>query len=194
MPSDDPDLALVKAVQAGDKVAFDRLLEIHQERIFHFILRHISNEADALDLAQETFVRAYFNIGKFSPRGLFSTWLHQIALNLCRDLVRSKAWRNRQQTESLSLNPETSGKEGQKEVEDLSPGPAANTLREEKMEKLYRAINGLPLELKGPLMLTAVDGLSHAEAGERLGLTAKAVEVKSYRARKILLRQLSHLK
>jgi RNA polymerase sigma-70 factor (ECF subfamily) len=192
MPPEDPDGPLVRAVQAGDRGAFDRLLESHQERIFHFILRHVSNEADAVELAQETFVRAYLHIGKFHPKGLFSTWLHQIALNLCRDFVRSRAYRNRQRTDSLSWHPEESGGEGQRDVADPRSGPAEAALHKQELSLLARAIGRLPLELKGPLMLTAVDGLSHQEAGRILGLTAKAVEVKVYRARKALEKAMAH--
>lgn len=186
MATEDPDWALVRAVQAGDRGAFERLLESHQERIFHFILRHVSNEADAVELAQETFVRAYLHIGKFRPQGLFSTWLHQIALNLCRDFVRSRAYRNRQQTDSLSWHPEESGDDGQRDLADPRSGPVEAVVHRQELSLLRRAIERLPLELKSPLVLTAVEGLSHHEAGQILGLTAKAVEVKVYRARKAL--------
>ena len=67
MPREDPDLPLVRALQAGEDQAFDALIDRHQKGLFRSIFRHIPNEADALELTQETFVRAYFNIGKFQP-------------------------------------------------------------------------------------------------------------------------------
>ncbi|PTX91900.1 hypothetical protein DB346_23365 [Verrucomicrobia bacterium LW23] len=186
MPPEDPDLVLVEAAQKGDDGAFDALLKRHQERIYHFILRHVTNEADATDLAQETFVKAYFNISKFTPRGLFTTWLCQIALNLCRDLVKSKAWKNRQQTDSLFFESDSTNCDVRK---DIQSGPSSDPIRDEETQMLLQAIEELPIELKGPLMLTTIDGLSHAEAGIRLGISAKAVESKVYRARKLLLQK-----
>jgi len=182
MPTEEPDLELIRAAQAGDTKAFDGLMEKYRQRIFRFIWQHLGVEADAMDLAQETFVRAYFGLGNFRPEGSFSTWLHQIALNLCRDHVRSKAWRNRQRTDSISEENEAPSAK----VED--GGTAIE--QKENLERLNRALDQLPLELKGPLVLTAVEGMSQAEAGKLLGLTVKAVETRIYRARKKLLQLL----
>lgn len=190
MPEEDPDLFLVQALQSGEDAALNALMGRHQQRIFLFILRHINHEADALELAQETFVRTYFNIHRFSPRGLFSTWLHQIALNLCRDHVRSKAWRNRQNTDSLSSPDDSIGKE--RELSGAVATASDQLQLKEQTEALQKALEKLPIGLKGPLLLTAVDGFSHQEAGQKLGLSAKAVEVKVYRARKALAKLLHH--
>jgi len=187
MSESDPDLALVEALQSGDQHALDVLMERHQSRMFHFILRHIPDESDARDLAQEVFVRAYFHIGQFQPKALFSTWLFQIALNLCRDHVRSKAWRQGRATHSLS----EAGRDGEEapdyEISDTQPGPVEQIRHRERLREVQRAIERLPLELKGPLVLTTLDGYSHEEAGRMLGISAKAIEVKIYRARKKLL-------
>ena len=100
--SADPDLDLVKALAGGDDSALDGLLARYEQPIFHFINRHVCNEADARDLAQEVFVRLHFNIAKFKPAAKFSTWLYQIALNLCRDHAKSRNTRQSAVTESLS--------------------------------------------------------------------------------------------
>src|SRR4051812_44588429 len=98
----DPDLALVKALVGGDDSALDEFIARYQERIFQFVYRHVFNEADARELAQEVFVRLYFNIRKFKPEAKFSTWLYQIALNLCRDHAKSRRAHQASVTESLS--------------------------------------------------------------------------------------------
>src|SRR5260221_9952922 len=98
----DPDLELVRSLAGGDELALDALMARYEEPIFHFLYRHVLNEADAHDLAQEVFVRLYFNIGKFKPKAKFSTWLYQIALNLCRDHAKSKRTRQSAITDSLS--------------------------------------------------------------------------------------------
>ena len=76
MTQEDPDLALVQALKIGEDRALNALMDRHREGIFHFVLRHVHNEADALELAMETFARAYFNIEKFRPAAKFATWLH----------------------------------------------------------------------------------------------------------------------
>jgi RNA polymerase sigma-70 factor, ECF subfamily len=85
MTQEDPDLGSVRALKAGQDQALNALLDRHRKGVFHFVFRHIPNEADALELTTEVFVRAYFNIERFQPTAKFVTWLYQIALNLCRD-------------------------------------------------------------------------------------------------------------
>ncbi|MDE1170665.1 MAG: RNA polymerase sigma factor [Verrucomicrobium sp.] len=173
--SGDPDLPLVQALQAGRDEALDLLMERHQEAVFRFIRRSVWNEADARELAQETFVRAYFHIGRFRPRAPFLSWLFRIAANLCRDRARSKAYRQARRTEAL---PE--GREVPARMEEEKP----------ELEALRAAIAALPAGLREPLVLTALEGLSQEEAGRRLGLSARAVENRARRARARLLRRL----
>lgn len=194
MPDEDPDLSLVLALQSGQDDVLNTLMERHQRRIFHFIYRHINHEADSLELAQETFVRAYFNIQRFQPRSLFSTWLHQIALNLCRDHVRSKQWRNRQSTDTINSPLNNHTFQAEQDMTDTAALPSEQLEWKEEKILFQQMLDQLPLELKGPLLLTAVDGYSHQQAGEILGLSAKAIEVKIYRARKILAKKLQNHK
>src|ERR1700730_14282943 len=93
MGLEDPDLDLVQALQAGEDRAMNTLIDRHREGLFRLVFRHIPNEADAIELTQKAFVRAYFNIQKFRPTAKFVTWLYHIALNLCRDYARSPAYR-----------------------------------------------------------------------------------------------------
>ncbi|SDT90897.1 RNA polymerase sigma-70 factor, ECF subfamily [Verrucomicrobium sp. GAS474] len=188
MAHPDPDLPLVEALQRGEVQALDALMERHREAVFRFVFRYVGNEADAREVAQDTFVRAYFSIGKFRPSALFSTWLFQIALNLCRDRVRTKAYRQTRQTDSLSRTPEEVEARGEHELPSSIPDPAVLAQQSEKMRALQDAINGLPHGLKAPFLLAVMEGLSQEEAGNRLGLTAKAIEVKVHRARKLLLK------
>src|SRR5258707_12704021 len=109
MALEDPDLALVRALQAGEDRALETLMDRHQEGVFRFVFRHISNEADAIELTQDAFVRAYFNIGKFRPTAKFVTWLYHIALNLCRDHSRSQL--NRVSAQTISTDVPIKGKE-----------------------------------------------------------------------------------
>ena len=180
----DPDLELVHALQSGNDSALGELMERHQEALFRFIDKRVSNGADAADLAQETFVRAYFKIGQFRPEGRFASWLYRIALNLCRDYARSRRSHEAARTDSLSEStPRTS--EIDRDLPTLDTATDA-ILTSEKMDALEKGLANLPRDMREALMLTAIDRRSHKESAEVLGTTPKTVELRVYRARKRL--------
>jgi RNA polymerase sigma-70 factor (ECF subfamily) len=191
MAVEDPDLALVRALQAGEDRALETLIHRHQEGVFRFVFRHISSEADAIELTQEAFVRAYFSIGKFRPTAKFVTWLYHIALNLCRDHTRSQAYRYLSQT--ISIDVPFDENEGQRQPSSNQRKPDQQAQDREKLRAVEKAIAELPQELKSPLILTALEDRSYAETAELLGISRKAVEMKVYRARKLLLRKMNEL-
>lgn len=174
-PDTDPDWPDVAALQQGEDDALNRIMLRHQAPVFRFIRRMIPNASDAEELAQETFVRAYFQISTYRPQAPFVSWLYQIARNLCRDYFRSRAYK-----ESLAAQSFESPHPVQ--LAENSPSKAS----EERVERLQAALLRLPVNLRESLILAAIEGLSHEEAGKRLGLSAKAVEVRCYRARKAL--------
>jgi RNA polymerase sigma factor (sigma-70 family) len=191
MALEDPDLALVQALQAGEDRALDTLMSRHQEGLFRFVFRHISNEADAVEVTQDAFVRAYFNIEKFRPTAKFVTWLYHIAFNLCRDYARSQAYRYSSQTISTDVSVEKN--EGQRPLLSNQRWPDQQTQDREKLRAVEKAISELPQDLKNPLILAALEGRSHADTGELLGISPKAVEMKVYRARKLLLKKMGEM-
>lgn len=178
----DEDLPLVRALQAGNDSALDELMGRHQSALFHFTCRYVGNEADAAELTQETFVRAYTNIRSFTPKARFVTWLYAIATNLCRDHVRSRHYRDAGRTFSLS----SGGNDKPVDFPSQSPTPNEVAEQEERMKAVEAAIRLLPHDLKTALILTAIEGLSHIETAERLGTTPKTIETRIYRARKRL--------
>src|SRR6516164_446114 len=121
MMQEDPDLVLVQDLQAGKDRALNSLMDRHKEGLFRFVLRQVRNEADALELTMETFVRAYFNIGKFRPKAKFSTWLYRIALNLCRDHLKSRAYQHSLQTVSFDAPTEDRENPGMLLATDRGP-------------------------------------------------------------------------
>ncbi len=174
----DPDWPDVQALQNGENEGLDRLLERHRRPLQTFIHRMIGHAADADELTQETFVRVYFQIQQYQPEAPFVAWLYQIARNLCRDYFRSRAFRQRQQ--STEWLPEMSDRHS------IASAPFTQE-NLERTEKLQIAITRLPLALRACIVLTAIEGLSHKEAALRLGISPKAVENKTARAKKRLL-------
>jgi RNA polymerase sigma-70 factor (ECF subfamily) len=188
---EDPDLPLVQALQAGEDRALDSLMNRHREGLFQFVFRHIPNEADAQELSTETFVRAYFKIGNFRPTAKFSTWLYHIALNLCRDHLKSRAYRHSLHTVSIDAPAQEDGEPSQFASAQRSPGQEAERL--EELGALEKAINELPEHLKHPLVLKALENHSLADTAERLGLSLHAVGMRVYRARKMLSQKMSKM-
>jgi RNA polymerase sigma factor (sigma-70 family) len=191
MTQDDPDLALVQALKIGEDRALNALMDRHRDGIFHFVLRHVHNEADALELAMETFARAYFNIEKFRPAAKFATWLHHIALNLCRDHLRSRAYRYSLRTASFDAPTQEGGDLSVPAA--LERGPDQKAERLEELNALEKAISELPEELKSAFILTALEDRPQAETAELLGISLKAVEMRVYRARRLLLEKMSKM-
>jgi RNA polymerase sigma factor (sigma-70 family) len=182
---EDSDLALVQAMQHGEDRTLNELMDRHREGLFRFVLRHVRNEADALELTMETFVRAYFNVRKFRPKAKFVTWLYQIALNLCRDHLGSRAYLYSLQTESFDAPIGDNKDPGLLLATDWRPDESTD--RREELAALEKAINELPEDLKNVFILTALEERQRREVQARLGISPKAVETRLYRARKLLL-------
>jgi len=191
MTQEDPDLALVQALKVGDDQALNALMGRHREGLFRFVLRLVHNEADALELSMETFVRAYFNIEKFRPAAKFATWLYHIALNLCRDHLRSRAHQYSLQTVSF----DTPAQEGSDPslLLAVEGRPDQKADRVEELIALEKAISQLPEDLKSAFILTVLEDRPQAETADLLGISLKAVETRVYRARKLLLEKMSKM-
>lgn len=181
----DADLAFVRALQAGDDSALDVLIERHRQPIFRFIQSYVGNEADAVELTQEAFVRAYFSIGKFKPSAKFATWLYRIALNLCRDHAKSRRAKYAAMTDSLTVANEEAPVQRDLPGSGQSPDEVAQST--EMMHALDVAIGKLPHDLRTALLLTVMEQHSHQHCAELLNTTPKTVETRVYRARKLLV-------
>lgn len=188
-PSTDPDLPLVRALHGGDENALTELIHKYQQPLFRFICRYVGDEETARDLLQETFVRLYFNARKFKPRAKFSTWLHAIAANLCRDFARSKRHRMERATVSFEAFDQDETR-----VSDTAEMPGDALVSAERLAALEAAISELPHKLKTALILFSLENRSQAECAELLGVSAKTVETRVYRARKILEKKLARYK
>jgi RNA polymerase sigma-70 factor (ECF subfamily) len=166
------------AAAAGDDGAFRILIERYQDRVFHFCYQWLRNTEDAKEACQDTFVRAYLSIGLYERRGKFASWIYRIALHQCHDRHKSKASRQRRRTSSLddsSVDFVCSG-----------PRPDESVAGGEDLEKLRRKIDLLPAKFREVVMLSCLEDLSHEVCAEILGISARAVEGRLYRARTLL--------
>ncbi len=182
----DPDAELMLRLKNGEDRILNELMDRWQQPLVAFIYRYIGRETEALDLAQETFVRVYATRRRYTFRGKFSTWLFAIAANLCRNHLR----RRRRRGESV---PETSDMEDAEFAESIqsrddSPDQAA--IRSESISLIRAAIDKLPHDLKTVILLFQYQSLSYGEISSVLGCSVKAVEMKLYRARQLLRERL----
>jgi RNA polymerase sigma-70 factor (ECF subfamily) len=187
---DEQDAADMARLVAGHDAALNDLMERHGEQLFHYLIRCLQNENDAADLTQEAFVRVYQHRARFDARQKFSTWLYAIASNLLRDRFR---WRSRHRHVSLDAQSEQTGASLCENIPAQSPTPSERLQNEERAEAVRRAVGKLPEDLRAPLILAEYEERSLAEIGEILGCTAKAVEMRIYRARQQLRQSLGTL-
>lgn len=172
------DAALAVRAAAGDERAFTALVTRYKAGLYRFARRYVGNAEDAYDIVQQSFISAWRALGRYDPRRPFGAWLHAIALNKCRDHER------REKVRRVLLISEWGT------AAENAPDPAASAeerwIAEAGLGALDRAVAALPRALKEPMILTALEGLSQAEAGSRLGISTKAVETRVARARRKL--------
>lgn len=185
---EDDNAALMLRLQAGEDTALNELMTRWQTPLVSFIYRYIGNQADALDLAQETFVRVFESRHRYKAKAKFSTWLFTIASNLCRNYIR---WQQRHPT--IALNRE--GAEGgltdiTASLPSADKSPAEHAQDQEAAAAVKREIQNLPHDLRTAVLLFEYEDLSHQEISRILRCSAKAVETRLYRARNMLRRAL----
>jgi RNA polymerase sigma-70 factor, ECF subfamily len=184
------DAADMARLVEGHDAALNSLMERHAEKVFHYLIRQVRNEAEAADLAQETFVRVFQNRARFDSRVRFTTWLYTIATNLARDRFR---WRARHPQVALDAENASDGATIGDVLADENPGPAEELQRAERADAVRRAVARLPEDLRTALILFEYEGHSHAEIAAIAGCSAKAVESRVARARQLLRASLAEL-
>ena len=181
----DTDEALMDALAAGDDRVLHALMDRWQAPLRGFLYRYTQNDHDAMDLAQETFVRIYQHRARYRRGARFSTWMFQIGLNLARSRAR---WRRRHPTDSLDGGPETPDSRLQPAADG---NPADDAVHAERAAMVRRAVAELPLDLRAAVVLSEFEDKSHAEIALIARTTAKAVETRLYRARQQLRKALA---
>ena len=187
-PEEEQDRHDMAELVAGRDTALNRLMDRHGPALYRYLIRVLGREAEAADVAQETFVRVYQHRARFDPEAKFTTWLYAIATNLARNRLRT--WRRHPE---LSMDSEGDDGEGAGLAAVLADGGAAPdqaAQARERAKAVRQAVAQLPEHLRVPLVLAEYEGRSQVEIGRILGCTAKAVEMRLYRARQELRKTL----
>jgi len=192
MEAESDDTRLMLRLQNGEDAALNQIMTRWQTPLVRFITRYVGDPNEALDLAQETFVRIYQNRRRYQPKAKFSSWLFMIASNLCRNHLR---WEFRHPTVSLARD-EDSG-DGPADATDTLPSPdksPSDTAANQEVARFVKeSIRSLPHDLKTVVLLFEYEDLSYEEIGGVLECSPKAVETRLYRARKLLREKLEKL-
>lgn len=175
---DADDIELVQAIAGGDHLAFKRLVERYQARLFNFLYRYLRDRQAAEDVTQEVFLRIYQAAPRFQARGKVRTWVFTIAYNLAMNELKR---RQRGGVLGFLLG------EGRESVAVEPPDPSE---RLELEETVTRALAVLPDSQRAALLLRVWDDLSYQEIGVILGISRASVESLLFRARDRLRRLL----
>ena len=187
------DKALARRAVAGDRPAFETLVERHQERVYRLARRLTRSPADAEEVLQETFLRAYRRLSSFRGEAEFSTWLYRIATNVARMLHRGRA---RHPTEPLDEYLPRFDRQGM-HARDVDHGRAADA--EEILDRKYlarrakEALERLPERYRTPFVLRDLEEMPTAEVASVLEVSNEVVRQRVHRARLMLRGYLSHL-
>jgi RNA polymerase sigma-70 factor (ECF subfamily) len=177
----------VRAAQAGDREAFDFLVEKYKDIVYAVAYRFAHDPDLALDLAQDSFIRAYRGIKSFKGRSSFSTWLYRVAMNTCIDYTRKKA----RSVDTQTVPEEVAEYAGVETVSGRAPrSPASQALSGELGDKIQEAIDALPEYHKSVFVLYEIEGLSYKEIAEVVGCSIGTVMSRLHYARKKLQRML----
>ena len=183
---------LVRRAKAGDKSAFDALMERYEREVITVAYRMLGRHEDAVDLAQDTFTRAWRSLSVFREEAAFRTWLYRIALNLVLNRRRWYARHRVSLTVSLDepADPEGEGDPLSAQMADPAPGPRENAAQSELRSKILAALEQLPVSFRTVVVLRDMKGLSYEEISKICGERAGTVKSRLHRARALLRERL----
>jgi RNA polymerase sigma-70 factor (ECF subfamily) len=176
------DQLLVERVQKGDKRAFDLLVGKYQHKIVSLVSRYVPEHAEALDVSQEAFIKAYRAIGRFRGDSAFYTWLYRIAINTAKNYLVSQSRRppasdvDAQDAEQFQVDTR---------LKDRG-SPEHELLTEEIERTIHEAIAELPEDLRVAITLREMDGMSYEDIATTMDCPIGTVRSRIFRAREAI--------
>ncbi len=178
------DMILIERIRAGDSLAFELVMRRHNRRLYRIARSIVRNNAEAEDIVQETYVRAYQKLDSFTGPNGFTSWLCRIAFNEALGRLRKRG-------RVISLDDYVTAPEGGADgavrridtMKTEQPDPEQLTANAELRRILEAAIDTLPDDFRSVFVLRAVEGMSVAETADALGLRPETVKTRLHRAR-----------
>ena len=176
------DLALMKRVQQGERSAFDVLVLKYQHKIYKLIMRYVQNPSEALDVAQDAFVKAYRAAGSFRGDSAFYTWMYRIAINTAKNHLISAKRRPLHFAFDLQ---DAEQNERFAKLRDLDT-PESLMLSEEILQTVNKAIQSLPNALRTAILLREIEGMNYGEIAATMECPTGTVRSRIFRAREAI--------
>jgi RNA polymerase sigma-70 factor (ECF subfamily) len=178
------DAVLARRAAEGDERAFADLVRRHKAPLYRLLRRYTGDSDEAHEAAHEAFIAAWAALHRYDPKRPFLAWLRTIAINKARDRSRRMAFRR------LLFGAAAFESTTAIERRDRAAPADDAMIQQQEMAALDHAVSRLSASLKAPLILTAFEGLSQKEAADILGVSTKAIETRTRRARQTLARAL----
>ena len=179
---------MIASILAGNAQLFHELIRPYERRVYAMALSFLRNEADAEDVTQEAFLKAFRNLPSFRGDAKFGTWLISIALNEARSRIRR---RDAVKMESLDGPEDEEGHVSPAQLTDWKEIPSEALERKEIRHLLHKAVTALPLIYREVFQLRDIEQMSVNEAAAALGITISSVKVRLHRARMMLQKHLA---
>jgi RNA polymerase sigma-70 factor (ECF subfamily) len=181
---------LIASILAGDTQLYHQLIRPYERAVYMMALSYMKNEADAEEVAQEAFLKAFHHLRTFRAEAKFSTWLIGIALNEARSRLRREAT---VRMESIDDTSDETGHFSPAILRDWREVPSEALERKEVRQMLQQAITNLPTIYREVFVLRDVEELNNVETAAALSITVGNVKVRLHRARLMLQKQLAPL-
>lgn len=185
--ADAGDLSLVRRAQAGERAAYDLLVLKYQHKVVKLVMRYTRNPADAEDVAQESFIKAYRALPQFRGDSAFYTWLYRIAINTAKNALAARD-RNPVMAQ-IELQDSDDGPDLVNRLKDPDT-PEGLALTEEIRGTVNAAIDALPEDLRTAIVLRELEGLSYEEIAAAMDCPVGTVRSRIFRAREAIDRRL----
>lgn len=179
---------MIASILAGETQLYHELVRPHERSVYLMALSYMKNEADAEDVTQEAFLKAFRALSSFRAESKFGTWLISITLNEARNRLRRKSAAPMQ---SLDVPPDEEGAVSPALLRDWREVPSEALERSEVKQMIASAVEALPEIYRSVFVLRDVEELSVNETAEALSLSVPAVKVRLHRARMMLQKQLA---
>ncbi len=179
---------LIAAAKAGDEDAFGEIVARHRNGLTNYLFRMLADYEEAVDLAQESFVRVYFALERYRADHAFSTYLYRIATNLAISEIRRR--KRRRLLSITGFFDSGDGEVGDLEPADSAPDPAESLASGERSRAIETAIASLPESYRAPVVLRDVQEMSYEEVAAVLGLGLGTTKSRISRGRAILREKL----
>lgn len=177
---------LVARSRLGDTRAFDQLITLHRDRIYMIANHILRNNDDALDVTQETFLRAWKNLARFDGTASLGSWLSRIASNASIDLIRRRQSHPQTEFEAAPMAIDAASRT----TPSQPSKPGDNLDRAEMRERFERALATLSPEHRAVIVLKEIDDLSYQEIADAVGCSIGTVMSRLFYARKKLQNEL----